>query len=248
MTTSRNISIVIPTRNEVKTIQDAILQYEPLLERYNMEVIVSDANSTDGTAEVVLEWNARVPDRIRLVQKPGKQNIAIGRNAGAAAAQGRILFITDADVRIPEPDRFFQTIIARFEQPKLAAFTTPIRIYKEEETLADKLFHWFMNAVIRFSLLIGWNLAKGECQIVRKSAFEQINGYDESLVAGEDCNLFYRLPKAGKVDYYPSLEVRHSPRRFRKYGYIGVSYIYLMEGISRLFAHKSYAKEWTVVR
>lgn len=241
-------SVIIPTRNEAATIGETLRHYTSLFPEINLEIIISDANSTDSTAEIVRTWQLKFGDRIQFIQKPGKQNIAIGRNAGAAVARGKILFHTDADVRLPNPYLFFSTISTSFMNEKVAAATSPIHIYPEEATITDRFYHWLMNTTIRWSMPLHWCLAKGECQIVRRSAFEQIGGYDELLVAGEDCNLFYRLQKAGKVLFIKDIEVNHSPRRFRKYGYWKVSYLYFMEGMSRLLAKKSFAREWKVVR
>ena len=100
MTNATNrLSIIIPCRNEAKYIAATLIQFEKLLERHNIEIIVSDGNSTDGTAEIVQDFERRFPGRVILAQKPGKQNIAIGRNYGASQATGNILFHTDADVR-----------------------------------------------------------------------------------------------------------------------------------------------------
>lgn len=242
------LSIVIPTKNEGKYIGHTIGQFEDYLEKYNLEIIISDADSRDETAEVVRRWQEKCGNRVKLVVGPAQQNIAIGRNLGAMEATGELLFHTDADVRIPNKDKFFQTIFARFRQSDAVAATVPIWVYPEESGLPDKLYHILMNAVIRLSFTAGVYLAKGECQLVRRSVFEKINGYNEKIVAGEDCNLFYRLHKEGRIGYFYRLAVHHSPRRFRQYGYVKLSLIYLREGLSLLFLRKSYMKEWTPVR
>lgn len=248
MVKKTKLSIIIPTKNEGKYIGRTIAQFQDYLEKYNLEIIVSDANSKDETAEVVRSYQAIFGERVQFVESKVKQNIAIGRNLGAALATGEILFHTDADVQIPDKDRFFATIFSKFDQPDLVAATVPLWIYPEESGLMDKLYHILMNSVIRLSFSVGVYLAKGECQLVRRSVFEQIGGYNETIVAGEDCNLFYRLHKEGRVGYFYRLAVHHSPRRFREYGYIRLSLIYLREGLSLLFLRKSYMKEWTPVR
>jgi glycosyltransferase involved in cell wall biosynthesis len=248
MLKNSRISIIIPTRNEVSTIHATLEQYSPYLLDLDLEIIVSDAHSTDGTAEAVLAWADQYPTRIRLVQQAGKQNIAIGRNAGAKAATGDILFHTDADVRLPDAPLFFKTARQLFENQQLAAFTAPIRVYAEERNNADRVYHWMMNTTIRWTIAVGICLAKGECQVVRRTAFEAIGGYNETLVAGEDCNLFFRLQKTGKVRYEPRLSVTHSPRRFREYGYLKLSWVYFLEGASLLLRRRSRVREWKVVR
>lgn len=242
------ISVIIPTRNEELVIAESILQYAPFFEKNDLEIIVSDGGSTDKTADLVRLIMKNFPGRVQLVQKTGKQNIAIGRNAGAAAASGEILFHTDADVRLPDPMLFFQRVMAAFSNPKTLATTTAIRVYPAEARLSDRFYHFLMNTTIRLSILAGACLAKGECQLVRRSAFLQVGGYDERLVAGEDCNLFFQIHKNGNVRFLSGLRVFHSPRRFRKYGYWKISHQYLMEGIFRLVANRSFAKEWKMVR
>jgi glycosyltransferase involved in cell wall biosynthesis len=245
----KRISIVIPTKNEANYIDRTIAQFEGFFEKYNLEIVVSDANSTDGTADVVNRHAERFgADRVKLVQAQGKQNIAIGRNFGAKHATGDILFHMDADVVIPNKDAFFPKITRVFDRPNVVAATTPIWVYPQEATLADKLYHLMMNFIIRISFPFGVYLAKGECQVVRRSTFEKIGGYNETIVAGEDCNLFYRLHKEGKVAYVHRLKVYHSPRRFREYGYIKLTMIYLREGLSLLFLRRSYVEEWKPVR
>lgn len=242
------ISIIIPSRNEANYIASTLTQFEPFLETFNLEIIVSDANSTDNTPAIVQEFSQKYPGRARLVQKPGKQNIAIGRNFGAENATGDILFHTDADVRIPDPERFFQNILQAFNDPKVVAATTPIWIYPEEARLDDKIYHVLMNSIIRLSFFFRIYLAKGECQLVRREVFNRIGGYSEHLIAGEDCNLFYRLQKEGKIAYRYRLKVYHSPRRFRKYGYVRLTLIYFREGLWMLLSRRSYVKEWKAIR
>ena len=245
----KRISIVIPTKNEADYIDRTIAQFEGFFEQFNLEIVVSDANSTDGTKEVVLGHAQRFgADRVKFVQAQGKQNIAIGRNLGASHANGDILFHMDADVLIPNKENFFPKVIAVFEKPKVVAATAPIWVYPEEATFVDKLYHFMMNSTIRNSFFFGVYLAKGECQLVRRSTFEKIEGYNETIVAGEDCNLFYRLHKEGKISYIHQLKVYHSPRRFREYGYIKLTMIYLREGLSLLFLRRSYVEEWKPVR
>jgi glycosyltransferase involved in cell wall biosynthesis len=243
------ISIVIPTKNEGKYIGQTLAQFAPHLELFDLEIIVSDAHSTDETARVVRDFSAKFPSgRVRFVEAVGRQNIAIGRNAGAVRASGELLLHMDADVRVAEPDKFFQNVLRHFAKPGIVAATVPLWVYPEESKWNDRAYHWLMNTTIRLSCLFGLQIAKGECQIVRRSAFEAVGGYSEKLVAGEDCDLFYRLGRRGRVVFLPEIAVHHSPRRFRQLGYAKVSWHYLLEGLSRLFLGRSFAREWRVVR
>ncbi|MFN0036447.1 MAG: glycosyltransferase [Saprospiraceae bacterium] len=247
---SPRLSILIPTRNEAKYIGNTLAQFELFWEKHDLEIIVSDAHSTDGTVEIVQHFAGLSGQRVKLVQAgPGKQNIAIGCNLGAAQAKAPLLFRIDADVRIPDKDYFFGQAFEHFENnASLVGATVPIWVYPEEARTSDRLFHIMMNGIIRGSFFFKVPLAKGECQLVRRAAFEQLGGYDERLTAGEDCNLFYRLQDVGRVKFLRHLRVHHSPRRFRHYGYWGIMFIYLREGLWMLFGRKSFLKEWAPVR
>ncbi|MDO8969792.1 MAG: glycosyltransferase [Saprospiraceae bacterium] len=247
---SPRISIFIPTRNEANYIGTTLAQFEPFWDKYDLEIIVSDANSTDGTVEIVQHFAEASAHRVKLVQGgPEKQNIAMGCNLGAAKAQAALLFRIDADVRIPDKDYFFGKVLESFEKnPDLVGATVPIWVYPEEARTSDRLYHIMMNAIIRASFWVKAPLAKGECQLVRREAFEKIGGYKEHLTAGEDCNLFYRLQDVGRIQYLSKLRIHHSPRRFRQYGYFRISMIYLREGLWMILGRKSYLQEWTPVR
>jgi succinoglycan biosynthesis protein ExoA len=241
-------SVVIPTKNEAKYIGETLKVWQALWEQYDLEVIVSDAGSGDGTAEVVAQWMRQYPDRIKWTQPEGRQNIAIGRNAGARLAEGEILFHTDADMRLADPASFFAAAEKVFAQPDHVAVTAPIWVYPEEADWKDRLYHRMMNGIIHLTFRLKVFLAKGECQLVRRNAFEQIEGYDENLIAGEDCNLFYRLSQVGQLAFMSDQSVYHSPRRFRQMGYLKVSWVYLREGMSLIFLGRSFVKEWVPTR
>ncbi len=244
------LSLFIPTRNEAKYIGTTLAQFEPFWEKYDLEIIVSDANSTDGTVEIVQHFAELSNQRVKIVQAgPGKQNIAIGCNLGAAQTKAPLLLRLDADVRIPDKDHFFGKVFAYFEKdPTLVGASVPIWVYPEEARTSDRIYHILMNTIIRGSFFFKAPLAKGECQLVRRSAFEQIGGYKEHLTAGEDCNLFYRLQDVGRIAFLPKLRIHHSPRRFRQYGYVRLTMIYFREGLWMLLGRKSYLEEWAPVR
>lgn len=247
---SPRLSIFIPTRNEAKYIGNTLAQFEPFWEKYDLEIIVSDAHSNDETPAIVQHFTQISAGRVKLVQAgDGPQNIAIGCNLGAAQAKAPILFRVDADVRIPDKDHFFGEVFARFEkEPTLVGATAPIWVYPEEARMSDRVYHVLMNWIIRLSFVLKVPLAKGECQLIRRAAFEQLGGYKEHLTAGEDCNLFYRLQDIGHIRFLSHLRVHHSPRRFRSYGYVRLTLIYIREGLWMLLGKKSFLKEWTPVR
>src|SRR5450432_2773958 len=87
------VSVVIPAYNEVSYI-DRLLGALTKQNFKDFEVIVSDAESKDGTKEVADSFKTRLD--ITFVEAPPK-GPAFGRNQGAKHAQGEWLLFLDAD-------------------------------------------------------------------------------------------------------------------------------------------------------
>jgi glycosyltransferase involved in cell wall biosynthesis len=96
----RLVSVIIPARNEARTITrlvGAILPQAPA--GWAVEVVVVDDGSTDDTAIAARGAGARV---VELGGRAGGGNPAIARNRGARAAGGDPLVFLDADC-LPAP-------------------------------------------------------------------------------------------------------------------------------------------------
>lgn len=65
--------VIIPTYNESQTIKRLIDTLITLPER--VDVLIIDDKSPDGTAEIVQQLVDSLPDRIGLIQRPGKQGL-----------------------------------------------------------------------------------------------------------------------------------------------------------------------------
>ena len=239
------ISIIIPTLNEEKLILRTLSQFNSgRKEKYDFEIIISDGGSTDSTLELV----KNKVDLIIKATADKKQNIPVGRNAGAEQAQGKFLYFVNADTSIKDPELFFALTMKAFEDPKILAITCNFRVFPDEEILSDKIFHIFYNRYICLINFLGLGMGRGECQLIRKEIFSKIGGYNELLPAGEDFDLYRRIRKMGKVKFLNKLTVYESPRRYRKYGYSGVFWDWTRNSISVLLKNRSSSKEWKAVR
>ena len=239
------ISIIIPTLNEEKTLGNTLAK---LRGRFSTphEVIISDGKSSDRTVEIARAG----ADKVVAYDRPERQTIAQCRNDGARAAVGEFLVFLDADCTIPDPDVFFKKILAHFERdPELIAVNVAIRVLPEAETFADwaiyNLFNdylWLMNNVLHVGM------AAGEFQMMRTTAFKQVGGYNEKLVASEDIDLFARLSKVGKVRYEKGLVIHHTGRRAHKIGWPKLLSLWIMNAVSMWFRKKAFVSEWKPIR
>lgn len=245
MTEIPRVSVIIPALQEERALKNTLAQFTPDLKTsFGLEIIVSDGGSTDCTLAIARELADVVIERTAVCP----QNISRGRNSGARAARGEFLFFLNADVVIEDPRKFFGMMLDAISSEGVAGATCNVNIYPEEATWMDWVFHNFFNGYFWLLNLFGMGMGRGECQVVRKKMFDRIGGYNESIAAGEDYELFLRLEKSGKIRFVREVTVFESPRRFRKYGYVRISLLWFINAVSVLLFDRSVADEWKPVR
>ncbi len=238
------ISFIIPTRNEEKSIE-TLLQ---CLSHYSdeKEIIVADGNSTDRTVALV----KRYADKIVLQNRDISQTIGAGRNEGARVATGDYLVFLDADCYIKNPDDFFTLAMKSFARDnELVAITGRLRVSDYLETFTDKMVFEFVNHYHRFlNNVLHVGSASGEFQMIKRPAFEQLGGFNEVLVIGEDFDMFRRLAHAGKTRYEKSLTIYHTGRRAHTIGWPKLLSLWIINALSIMLLKRSINKEWKVIR
>lgn len=238
------ISIIIPTRNEEKILEKTLLNFKNGFTLPH-EVIVSDGKSTDATLAIARKY----ADQVIEADPTKKQNIAVGRNTGAAAAKGDFLVFFDADCSILEPDKFFSLALKQFEKPTISGLVTNIRVLKEHETKSDKIIMGIINwwyGVLNNVFHIG--MAGGEFQMMRRETFKKIGGYNEHLVASEDVYMMAQLNKFGQTKLDRSLTVYHTGRRAHQVGWPKLLWQWFSNTVSMTFRGKAASGEWEVIR
>ena len=238
------ISIVIPTFNEQKRIEDTLTRLQKGFVVPH-EIIVSDGKSQDETVRIARQYADQVVEHTGLK----RQTIAQGRNVGARGSRGDFIAFMDADCRIDNPNKFFTDALRYFkEDQKLVALSARIRVFPEDETLADKIVWTCMNTGNWLLNLLGVGAAPGEFQMMRKEIFEKVGGFNEQLVATEDYDMFRRLSKLGRVQLKLSLVVYHSGRHGHVFGWPRLLWIWFINTLSYILRGKSYSKEWEAIR
>lgn len=96
------ISVVVSTRNHVRTLQSTIdgVMCQDL--DAPIELIIVDDASTDSTPQLLRENVARAPRPLVYARLPRQQGPAGGRNTGVELARGQYVAFTDSDCT-PEP-------------------------------------------------------------------------------------------------------------------------------------------------
>ncbi len=102
---SPELSVIIPAYNEQERLPRTLARIRAYLQARHphAEVIVVDDGSSDGTAQVVREWQGQFPG-LRLVANERNRGKGYSVRHGMLEARGRIALFTDADLSAPIED------------------------------------------------------------------------------------------------------------------------------------------------
>lgn len=192
------ITVLIPARDAASTLvpllQDLYAQDIP---KDQMEVIVVDDHSSDGTVRTVEGMCARWPQLRVLPNKNEGKKAAI--SIGVRAAEHELVLLTDADARTgPSRVRRIRDVLA---EQRADLLILPVRTagngsflgrLQEEEQAG-------LAGMAVGAALTGWpSLASGANLAFRRHAFKAVGGYaGDELASGDDIFLVQRMHKAG---------------------------------------------------
>lgn len=200
---SPKLSIVIPAYNEEAHLGDTIASVHSALERSPIaafEVIVSDDDSDDRTAEIAESHGVRVV-------RSGKRNIGATRNVGAGAASGEYLLFLDADTQI---DADLLHLLHREMEKGTVGGGARIE-WSEPVSWKGRLPLGFWNFVSPL-----FRMPAGSFFFAKRSVFEQVGGFNEALFAAEELDLAAKLKRHGRLTIL-SAAVRTSPRKLKQF-------------------------------
>lgn len=112
-------------------------------------------------------------------------------------------------------------MLPKFDDPNIIG--VGCKIMPESLGFMDTLLFEFLNLLIRMSVLVNRPSIAGNCVAYRKTAFNKIKGFDETMFASEDQDLCLRISKLGKVIYMPDVTAWTSSRRLKKMGWLGLA-------------------------
>ena len=146
------LSIIIPAYNEETRLPDTLQKVGVFLckQAYTAEVLVVDNNSTDQTAEIILDFSNQFSFIKGLFEKNPGKGAAV--RCGMLQAQGEFLFMCDADLSMPieEVNQFlpprlegFQVAIASREAPGSIRYDEPL-----SRQLGGRLMNWLIQLFI----------------------------------------------------------------------------------------------------
>lgn len=193
MNAAPKLSVVVPTRNEIGNIAECLACFRDAAARGDVETIVVDNASPDGTAAAARAAGARV-----FGQGPER---CAQRNRGVREALAPWVLFVDADMRVP-PDTLGE-ILGRIAADRVdALYVREVRTGSGFRTRARNFERSFYDATCIDGL-----------RVFRKSLLEKAGGFDEALFACEDWDLDRRVLALGARTALTDGALLHDERR-----------------------------------
>lgn len=177
------ISVIIPTHNEAQNLADTLTSLEA--NEVRSETIVVDGDSNDATLALAVDLGAAT---INLEEA----HRAYQLNLGARQATAPILLFLHADTHLPEGALDKVVTILR-DSPSLVGGGFLRRF--DSPSLFLRATTWLAGLRSRH---LGFFLGD-QAIFVRKSIFEELNGFSESLPLCEDLDFSRRLRAKGRT-------------------------------------------------
>jgi glycosyltransferase involved in cell wall biosynthesis len=196
------ISIITAVRNNRDTIADAL---ESLLAQTHrdMELIVIDGNSTDGTREVL----ARYADRLAILVSEPDSGTYDALNKGVQRATGDVIGFLHADDLLAD-----NTVLARIAS--VFADTTTDGSYGDllyvgKQDVSHVIRYW-RSCDFKPSLLAkGW-MPPHPTLYLRRAVYQRFGGFDTAFRIAADYDFMLRILKSGelRMTYIPQVLVK----------------------------------------
>jgi len=198
------VSIVSVSYNTVGTIKQTIDSV--LNQSYgNVEYIIIDGGSTDGTVDVVKSYGDRIS---KFISEPDK-GIYDAMNKGLKLASGDIVGILNSDDMYAEPD-IIEDVVETMTKTKVDSCYGDL-VYVDREETGKIIRHWRSGAYDRKRFERGW-MPPHPAFFVRRRVYEQYGLFNPDFPITADYELMLRFLYRYEVStaYVPKVLVRMS--------------------------------------
>jgi N-acetylglucosaminyl-diphospho-decaprenol L-rhamnosyltransferase len=221
------ISIILVNYNGVQHLRKCIQSLVDNTRNVAYEIILVDNASTDGSKELV---QTEFPS-VSVIESSVNLGFSTGNNLGAKYAKGsKFLFLNtdtylledsvsvlakflddNSDIGIVGPRLVFDDGSFQLSSGRLP--NVGVEFLDKIRYAADRHWHWMFASIndtkASVTKEVGW--VTGACLMIRREAFEKVNGFDERMfMYFEDKDLCKRVWDNGwKVNYLPQTSVTH---------------------------------------
>jgi glycosyltransferase involved in cell wall biosynthesis len=204
--TTPRVSVVVPFLNETDFLAEAIESVRAQTFR-EWELVLVDDGAPDGSRAVADRFAAAEPDRIRvLAPDPATTGAAAARNRGVRAARGALVAFLDAD-DVFLPAKLADGVAALDAHPEAGMLYAPTRWWHasrwrdwtERLGVEAERVHAPPTLLVRVLLRQYGDIPCTCGVLIRRTAIEDVGGFEERFALYEDQTLWAKLFLATRV-------------------------------------------------
>lgn len=201
------VSVIIPCRNERYTIEHILDNLQSQSYQGAFEVVIADGMSNDGTREHIASLvNTRKYSFAVQVIPNVHKTIPSGLNTAVRASRGDVIVRVDCHARIS--DDYIERIVEALQHPGFDLVGPSIRIIAGGASPLAEAISVLTSSKLgsggsasRTQLTSPVRVAHAAMSSFRRSAWDKLDGYDESLLTNEDFDFDYRATRLGAGVY-----------------------------------------------
>ena len=174
------VSVIVPTKNSELFLEKCLTSIKNQSYK-NLEIIVIDNNSTDKTKEIAKKFTNKIFDK-------GPERSA-QRNFGARQSNGEYLLFVDSDMEL-SPGVIYSCIKRMSTNQNTQGIIIP------EESFCKGFWAQCKRLERSFYVGVEWMEA---IRFFKKATFQEVGGYSEKMVSGEDWDVSQRVESHGMI-------------------------------------------------
>ena len=225
--TPERVSIIIPTKDKRKLLEQCIESLLALTRYDDYEIILVDTGSVEPATLAyydALKQRAELRDRLTFVEYAGAFNYSRANNLGAARASGSLLLFLNNDTEIIAPD-WLEELARWAQRPEVGVVGAQLLFPGGQIQHAGVVMgmgghagHIFAGLEAHTPTIFGspdwyrdYMAVTGACLMTRREVFERIGGFDEGYqLAFSDVEYCLRARAEGfKTVYTPFARLKH---------------------------------------
>lgn len=254
------LSVIIVNYNVKYFLEQALLSVRKAAKGLEVETIVVDNNSVDGSGQMVLE---KFPE-VLFVQNYINTGFAVANNQAIKLAKGKYILLLNPDT-VVEEDTFHKTLAFMEKHPEAGGlgvrmidgsgkflpeskrgFPTPFVAFCKTFGLStffpkSKLFNRYHLGYLPEFEINEIDVLAGAFMLMRKETLDKVGLLDEAFfMYGEDIDLSYRIVLGGyKNFYFPKTNIIHYKGESTKKG--SLNYVKTFYQAMIIFAQKHFS-------
>jgi glycosyltransferase involved in cell wall biosynthesis len=179
-------------------------------------VLVADANSTDGTPEIVMSFRDRLNVGVIRGGMP-----SVGRNQGAAQADSQYVLFLDADIELADRS-LIRRCVEKAQSKQLHCVTT--NIVCRDCNWIDKLSYMTLD-VFQYLSYLHRPFATGMFMLFDRKKFWALGGFHEQIHFAEDYKLSQQVGRRRFAVVRGGVYTTN--RRFQRMGHLRAGWLFL---------------------